>query len=84
MVVDLNFHRVKKNFLLIIFLLFSTNSYSQDYNFKKITKLEEPWGSSFINNNELIISEKGGKIKIVKIENGNTNEIDHNLNFLDE
>ena len=35
MVVDLNFHRVKKKILLIIFLLFSTNSYSQDYNFKK-------------------------------------------------
>ena len=82
MVVDLNFHRVKKFFLLIIFLLFSTNSYSQDYNFKKITKLDEPWGSSFISNDEIIVTEKYGKIKIVNINSKNTYEIKHNLNFL--
>ena len=82
MVVDLNFHRVKKKILLIIFLLFSTNSYSQDYNFKKITKLDEPWGSSFISNDEIIVTEKYGKIKIVNINSKNTYEIKHNLNFL--
>ena len=82
MVVDLNFHRVKKKILLIIFLLFSTNSYSQDYNFKKITKLDEPWGSSFISNDEIIVTEKYGKIKIVNINSRNTYEIKHNLNFL--
>ena len=82
MVVDLNFHRVKKKILLIIFLLFSTNSYSQGYNFKKITKLDEPWGSSFISNDEIIVTEKYGKIKIVNINSKNSYEIKHNLNFL--
>ncbi|MDC0446119.1 PQQ-dependent sugar dehydrogenase [Candidatus Pelagibacter sp.] len=66
----------------MIFLLFSTNSYSQDYNFKKITKLDEPWGSSFISNDEIIVTEKYGKIKIVNINSKNTYEIKHNLNFL--
>nr|MBC8308520.1 PQQ-dependent sugar dehydrogenase [Pelagibacterales bacterium] len=41
-----------------------------------------PWGSSFINKDELIITEKKGKIKIVNINSGEVSEIDHNLNFL--
>ena len=80
--VDQNFLRVKKYFLLIFFLLFSSTVYSDDYLFSKITKLEEPWGSSFISNNEIIISEKDGKIKVVNINSKNTFEIKHNLNFL--
>ncbi|WP_023649257.1 PQQ-dependent sugar dehydrogenase [Candidatus Pelagibacter ubique] len=82
MVVDQNFLRVKKYFLLIFFLLFSANSYSQNYSFKKITKLEEPWGSTFINNDEIIITEKDGKIKIVDTNSKDIFEIKHNLNYL--
>ena len=81
MVVDQNFHRVKKIFLLILFLFFSTNGYSQNYSFKKITKLEEPWGSSFISDEELIITEKTGKIKIVNIISEEIYEVEHNLNY---
>ena len=66
MVVDQNFHKVKRYFLLIIFfLLFASKSYSNNYTFTKIIELDEPWGSSFINDNEIIITEKSGKIKIV-------------------
>jgi quinoprotein glucose dehydrogenase len=67
---------------LIILIFFSTNGYSQNYSFKKITKLEEPWGSSFISNDEIIVTEKDGKIKIVNINSKNTFEVKHNLNFL--
>ena len=67
---------------LIILIFFSTNGYSQNYSFKKITKLEEPWGSTFINNDEIIVTEKDGKIKIVNINSKNTFEVKHNLNFL--
>ena len=49
----------------------------------KIVSLEKPWGSSFISNNEMIITEKSGKIKIINIKNGNANEVDHDLNFLE-
>ena len=73
---------MKKFYFLIFFLIFSSNSYSQNYNFKKITKLEDPWGSSFISNEEIIVTEKDGKIKIVNINSKNTFEIKHNLNFL--
>ena len=84
MVVDQNFLKVKKYFLLIIFfLLFTSKSYSNNYIFTKIIKLEEPWGSSFINNSEIIITEKGGKIKIVNVVSKEVLEIKHNLNFLE-
>ena len=36
-----------------------------------------------INNNELIVTEKSGKIKIVNIKTNEVSEIKHNLNFLD-
>ena len=84
MVVDQNFLKVKKYFLLIIFfLLFTSKSYSNNYIFTKIIELEEPWGSSFINNNEIIITEKSGKIKIVNVVSKEITEIKHNLNFLE-
>ena len=60
MAVDQNFLSVKKYFLLIIFfLLFASKSYSNNYKFTKIVKLNEPWGSSFINNNEIILKKLG-------------------------
>ena len=51
--------------------------------FTKIIKLDEPWGSTFINNNEIIITEKSGKIKIVNINLKKVSEIKHNLKFLE-
>ena len=55
MVEDLNFLKVKKFFFFIFFtLFFSSNSFSQNYNFQELAKLDEPWGSSFLNDNELI------------------------------
>ena len=84
MVVDQNFLKVKRYFLLIIFfLLFASKSYSNNYTFTKIVELDEPWGSSFINNNEIIITEKSGKIKVVNIVSKEVKEIKHNLNFLE-
>ena len=82
MVVDQNFLKVKKYFLLIIFfLLFSSKSYSNNYLFTKIIKLNEPWGSSFINNNEIIITEKSGKVKIINVISKEVIEVEHNLIF---
>ena len=85
MVVDQSCPKLKKYFLLIIFfLLFASKSYSDNYIFTKIIKLDEPWGSSFINNNEIIITEKSGKIKIINIVSKEVKDIKHNLNFLED
>ena len=74
-----------KNFFIIILIILNISSLSlaQDYNFNKIAKFDGPWGSSFLNNNELIVTEKSGKIKIVNIKNNKVSEVEHNLNFLD-
>jgi len=82
MVVDLNFHKVIKYFLSIFFfLLFSSKSFSENFTFKKLADLSDPWGSSFISNEELIITEKTGKIKIVNIASKEAYEVKHNLNY---
>ena len=84
MVVDQSFLKVKKYFLLVIFfLLFTSKGYSNNYKFTKIIELDEPWGSSFINNEEIIITEKKGKIKIVNFISKEVTEVKHNLNFLE-
>ena len=75
---------MKKIFLLIFIILnFASVSLAENLKFKKITSLDKPWGSSFISNDKIIITEKSGKIKIINILTGDVAEIKHNLNFLE-
>ena len=75
--------RLKLLYIAIIFFLLSVSSFSKNLKFTKIVDLDKPWGSSFINKNEIIITEKSGKIKIIDIKYNNINEIEHNLKFLE-
>ena len=68
--------------IVVLGLLLSGNAYAENLKFTKIINLDKPWGSSFINKDELIITEKNGKIKIVNINSGEVLEVDHNLTFL--
>jgi quinoprotein glucose dehydrogenase len=78
-----NFFCIIKFYVLIIFIAtFSSKSLSENYNLKKIVTLDDPWGSSFLNNSELIVTEKNGKIKIVDVLSKKISEVDHNLNYL--
>ena len=72
---------LKKVILVIIFYFFSLSSNAEEFKLKKIISLDEPWGSSFINDKELIITEKKGKIKIINIDTSENFEVIHNLNF---
>lgn len=72
---------MNKFIFFLIYLLFSTKSFSQNLNFTKILDLNIPWGSSFINDDEMIITEKSGKIKIVNIKSKNIKEVKHDLDF---
>ena len=67
---------------LIIIFVFSTKSYSENFKFTKIVKLKNPWSASFVNNNEMIITEKEGKIKIVNLSSKEILNINHDLNYL--
>ena len=54
---------MKKIILLIVFAFyFPSIGLAENFKFKKIVSLNKPWGSSFINNDEIIITEKSGKI----------------------
>ena len=72
---------MKKIILVFFFLIKPSLIFAENYNLEELISLNSPWGSTFINNEELIITEKGGNIKIVNIVNNNLIEIDHNLNF---
>ena len=68
----------------IIFFIFFISSTVQadEISLKKIVDLYDPWGSSFISKNEIILTEKEGEIKIVNINTKNIFNVEHNLNFL--
>ena len=84
MVEDQSSRKVKKFiFSVSLFLLLTNLSFAKNFNLEKIVDLNSPWGSSFINNEELIITEKSGKIKVVNIISKQISEIKHNLNFLE-
>ena len=57
--------------VIIFFIFFYSNLNATEFNLKKILNLNEPWGSSFINEDELLISEKSGKIKIINLKKKN-------------
>jgi len=75
---------MKKIFLFIVIIFnFSSVSLAENLKFKKIASLDKPWGLSFISNDEIIITEKSGKIKIVNISTNGVIQVEHNLNFLE-
>ena len=69
--------------IIVIFIFFCTSLKATEFNLKKILNLNEPWGSSFINENELLITEKSGIIKIINLKKKEISIIDHNLNVLE-
>ena len=84
MVVDQNFLKVSKFFISIFLFLVSINvSFAENLIFKKIVDLNDPWGSTFINKNELLITEKSGKIKMINLNSNKFSEVNHNLNYLE-
>ena len=84
MVEDQNFHKVKSLLFLIFYFFFlTTTSFSSALKFQKIVDLNDAWGSTFVNNSEILITEKSGKIKLVNIFSKKITEIEHNLNYLE-
>ena len=84
MVVDQNYLKVKKFVVSLFLILFSINiSFAENFNFEKIVDLKDPWGSTFVSDDNLIITEKAGKIKLITLSSKEISEINHNLNFLE-
>ena len=72
-----------KIIFILLFFVFPNIANAENLNFTKIVDLKSPWGSTFIDKNNILITEKSGSIKLVNIKNKNINIITHNLNFLE-
>ena len=55
-------------FFIFLSLLIISKSFSENFKLEKIISLNEPWSSSFVNKDEIIITEKSGRIKIINIK----------------
>ena len=84
MVVDLSFLKVKKLIAVIFLILISTTlSFAENLNLKKIFDLNDPWGSTFVGDNQILITEKSGKIKFLDLKSKKISVINHNINYLE-
>ena len=72
-----------KKLIICLFLFSFSNLYSSEIKFEKIfDDLNKPWSLSFINNENVIITEKTGRLLILNLKNKNINEIKHNLSLI--
>ena len=72
-----------KIIFILLILIFPNIVCAENLNFTKIVNLSYPWGSTFIDNNNILITEKSGAIKLINIKNKSISVINHNLNFLE-
>ena len=70
-------------FILLIFFINFSQISKAEFSLKKIIDLNNPWGSSFIDEDRLIVTEKSGNIKLVNVKSKNIINIEHNLNYLE-
>ena len=72
-----------KKLIIFLFLFNFSNSYSSEIQFEKIfDDLNKPWSLSFIDKENVIITEKTGKLLTLNLKNKNINEIKHNLSLI--
>ena len=69
-----------KYFISIIFFLFTFNLNASEYKLEKvISGLNKPWGMSFINDNELFLTQKSGEILKINLTTKEVENYPHNL-----
>ena len=71
--------------LLTIFLLLFTNLSANDFKLERIIEgLDSPWSLTFIDNQNLLVTEKPGNIKFVNLKEKIIKDISHNLKILED
>ena len=74
---------MKKIFFFLLFYFFINNSLASEIKLEKIVDgMDEPWSLSFINHENVIFTEKKGKLYILNLKNKKIDEIKHNLSVL--
>ncbi len=71
--------------VLSIFLFFFTNLYAEDFQLEKIIDgFERPWSLSFIDSQNLLVTEKPGNIKFINLQEKKIKDLNHNLKVLED
>ena len=71
--------------LLVIFLLLFTNLSADDFKLEKIIDgFSSPWSLTFVDNQNLLITEKPGNIKFINLKEKTIKDISHNLEVLED
>ncbi len=74
---------MKKLFIFLIFLNF-TNLHALEIKLEKVfDNLDKPWSLSFINRDNIIFTEKSGKLYSLNLKNKKIYQIKHNLSVLE-
>ena len=72
-----------KIFFFTIFFFIFSNTNAADIKLEKIIEnLNKPWSLSFIDNQNLVLTEKNGKLFTFNLKNKNLKEIQHNLSLI--
>jgi len=67
-------------FFIDFFHIFSTEPNLQEI----INNLDSPWSFSFISDNNVLVTEKSGNIKLINLSTKKIKKIKHNLNILED
>ncbi len=70
--------------ILLFFFLF-TNLYAEDFKLERVFKgLKSPWSLTFVDNQNLLITEKSGNIKFINLKEKIIKDVSHNLKVLED
>ena len=64
--------------VLIIFLIIFTNLEAADFKLRIGKNFDSPWSLTFVDNENLIISEKPGNLKLVNLREKSIKKLRHN------
>ncbi len=71
--------------VLLIFLFLFSNLYAKDFKLEKIIDgFDSPWSLSFIDKQNLLVTEKPGNIKLINLQKKKINDLIHNLKVLED
>ena len=74
-----------KKLIIILFFFGFSNLYASDIKLKKIVDgLKKPWSLSFIDQENVVITEKSGKLLTLSLIDQKISEIKHNLSVLED
>ena len=72
-----------RKYIFFLFFLFASNTYASEIKLKKIFEgLNKPWSLSFIDNKNIIFTEKKGNLFKLNLINNNIQKIEHNLSLI--